>query len=465
MSALSAHALILSVCIAFSFGIFQWKTLSSPGRRRFVWGGIVFLFIGGLCSVAAFPAHDVAFVSKMKFSLANMWEFSSFTVREAFTGEGKSTCLVLGISLPFLWRGRGLVVFVTSCVVVCVFGAVVYAAVWHQGILLLAWLFALWISADHQREAVPRKQDKLYEVLAMSALASVALVQCYWTVKSVSYDWKYPYSAGRSAARFLLNSRIASEELCGVGYATTAVQPYFLKGPFRGGTTYWDWSNSNPANDPGRVFASGCRYVLVSYKTSRDRDDWATLTQLIGYHPVEHFEGNLFWKTKTLEAESFDLYRLNDGDSQRLKPSSTIQMNDTSTAAQLISGFYRLEANAWRWTGKDFSVLLRTPDEAQSNGATVTIKVFVSEKQIKELGTITLRASIGSKELAPRTFSRAGVFEYSVDIPANQAHKPLIWIKYGLDKSTGPSLTDPRELGLVVTSIRADAKKPHISNR
>jgi hypothetical protein len=40
---------------------------------------------------------------------------------------------------------------------------------------------------------------------------------------------------------------------------------------------------------------------------------------------------------------------------------STIHMGDPQTAAQLVSGFYGIEQNAWRWTGRRFSVALRPP--------------------------------------------------------------------------------------------------------
>jgi hypothetical protein len=462
MSALSAHAMILSGCIAVSFGVFQWPGLSGAARRRFAWGGLVFLSTAGLCALAAFPARDVAFVTEMKFSMANLWEFSSYTLREAFTGEPISTCAALVISLPFLWRGRGLLFFALSTLLTCLFGAVVYAAVWHQGILLLVWVFALWISAGHRRVAASGKWDNAFAAMAMLGLAAVIAVQCYWTVKSVEYDWKSPYSAGRDAAHFLMNSRIGSRDLCAVGYATTAIQPYFSASPFRRGTTYWDWSKWNQANDPGRILAAGCPHLLVGYKTGSKRDDWTTLTRLIGYRPVKHFEGNLFWHTKTWEAESFDLYVRHSADSQAPAVSSTIRMNDPSSAAQLISGFYPLEGNAWRWTARNFSFLLGNPDGKASNGSTVTMTLYLSEDQIKRLGTITLRANAGGQALPPRTFTRPGVFEYSVRIPGAEASEPLIWVQCQLDKAAEPSRVDSRELGVVVTSIKVESGGPPV---
>ena len=41
--------------------------------------------------------------------------------------------------------------------------------------------------------------------------------------------------------------------------------------------------------------------------------------------------------------------------------SSTIATADPRAAAQLVSGFYGVEQNSWRWTAGQFSVLLRPP--------------------------------------------------------------------------------------------------------
>jgi len=40
---------------------------------------------------------------------------------------------------------------------------------------------------------------------------------------------------------------------------------------------------------------------------------------------------------------------------------STLHVADPKVAAQLISGFYGIEGDSWRWTAGKFSVLLRPP--------------------------------------------------------------------------------------------------------
>src|SRR5579871_1344628 len=66
---------------------------------------------------------------------------------------------------------------------------------------------------------------------------------------------------------------------------------------------------------------------------------------------------------------------------------STIRMNDAAAVPQLLSGFYAVENNAWRWTSGKFSVSLRVPPAAQ-NGATVALSFTIPEIIAQKLGKI-----------------------------------------------------------------------------
>ena len=66
---------------------------------------------------------------------------------------------------------------------------------------------------------------------------------------------------------------------------------------------------------------------------------------------------------------------------------STLKMSDPSAKHQLAKGFYQLEANAWRWTAGDFSVVLKTPPGAAQKGATLTL-ILVCFRRRPEAGTL-----------------------------------------------------------------------------
>src|SRR5580658_4245555 len=77
---------------------------------------------------------------------------------------------------------------------------------------------------------------------------------------------------------------------------------------------------------------------------------------------------------------------------------STVQMNDPHATAQLLSGFYAVENNMWRWTAGKFSVQLRTPPAAP-NGATLALSFTIPDVIVQKLNNIRITASINGTEL------------------------------------------------------------------
>ncbi len=293
-----------------------------------------------------------------------------------------------------------MLLFVLTASFLCITGATVYANVWHEGFLFLAWLFAIWIAAARIR---PGRA-------AVASLTLVIAVQCYWTARSVGYDWARPYSGSKAAAAFLQRSGIAARRLYGLGFVSTAVQPYFTHNVFRnfngGGPAYWDWSTRNSTDDAAALFLPDApAYVLAGYKTAAERERWTTLMRLGGYAHIEHFDGNVYWRTSILQPESFDLYR---GGARPADPSavSVVTMADPNSARQLLSGFYSVEANAWRWTARNFEALLKPPPGAGRNGATLLLRLFLPDSQIAKLGPMTLTANINGHPLPPETFTQ-----------------------------------------------------------
>jgi hypothetical protein len=281
----------------------------------------------------------------------------------------------------------------------------------------------------------------------------VIAVHCYWTAATVAYDWNHSYSAGREAARFLKQSGIAPEKIYSVGYATAAIQPYFAPNRLARGPAYWDWSVRNSLNDGSNLLSARQReYVMVGYKLPVHRDYWARFLSETGYRKIQHFEGNLFWHTRMFESESFDLYR-STGQGGPAVEASALAMNDQTTGTQLLAGFHHLEGNSWRWTSRNFSVALNPPAGSESAGARLTLHLFLAEEHLKKLGPITIHADAGGEPLPARTFSTAGTYVYSADIPASSLKANPAYFNFHLDKAIPSSAVDSRELGLVVTSV------------
>lgn len=135
---------------------------------------------------------------------------------------------------------------------------------------------------------------------------------------------------------------------------------------------------------------------------------------------------------------------------------STVQMNDPHTAAQLLSGFYAVENNMWRWTAGKFSVQLRTP-LAASNGATLTLSLTIPDVVVQKLKNIKVTASINGMELKSQQYDTAGPYTLSADVPASLLTGESLKADFTVDKTMRPD-GDARDLGVIANSVAISPK-------
>jgi hypothetical protein len=137
---------------------------------------------------------------------------------------------------------------------------------------------------------------------------------------------------------------------------------------------------------------------------------------------------------------------------------STIHMGDPRTEAQLASGFYGIEQNAWRWTGRRFSLVLRPPLGAAQKGVTLQLRLTVPPVIVEKLKTIALSATINGTSLPPETYTQAGDYTYTREVAPALLAGESVRVDFQLDKSMPPSGADLRDLGVVVLSAGLEAK-------
>jgi len=135
-----------------------------------------------------------------------------------------------------------------------------------------------------------------------------------------------------------------------------------------------------------------------------------------------------------------------------------VHVADPRAATQLLSGFYGVEQNSWRWTAGKFSVVLRPPRTAVAKGATLQLKFSVPEVVIVKLKAMSLSASVNGTPLSPESYTQPGEFTYTRDVPANLLVGESAKVDFSLDKTMPPSGGDQRELGVVVTTVGLDPR-------
>jgi hypothetical protein len=434
LAGVSVHGFLISVCI--------WVALYCPARhsKPGLIPSLSYWCVLAALVISAWPAKDVAFAEHR--GLANLHLFPDVTkagLGGAFTGYWLTSLVLIGLSVPFLWRGGGWLFFLLASAAICLFGTIVYAQLWHFGIWFLAWLFAIWVSAYKTRLTAP----------TLVALIVAIAIQCYWTAAAIRYDWNHAYSGSLAAAGYLRQAGLPAGGLYAIGYPTVAVQPYFRANIFSNyyGGAYWDWSKRNTANDPAALFASNRReLVLVGYKALSEKQRWADLLALLGYAPTQQFDGYTFWQTGAFELESYDLYRKTSDP----RAASSVNMADPAQSAQLLSGFYGIEGGKSRWTAKNFSVLLKVPPGG--NGA-LALNLYVPDIQIRNLGPMTISAEVAGQELPSLILSKPKEYTYSAHVPAEALRSGFAVVNFRLDKSTVGLNGDARELGVVVTEV------------
>lgn len=137
---------------------------------------------------------------------------------------------------------------------------------------------------------------------------------------------------------------------------------------------------------------------------------------------------------------------------------SIVQVKDPAASAQLVKGFYPVEAGAWRWTMKQFEVVLKPPPGAAENGAKLNLKLAVPEAIISKVGPVTLGANINGLALPPETYSKSGDYEYTRDVPAAALKGDAVAVQFSSDKGIGPTSDDARELSVIAVSVGLEPK-------
>jgi hypothetical protein len=76
-------------------------------------------------------------------------------------------------------------------------------------------------------------------------------------------------------------------------------------------------------------------------------------------------------------------------------------------------------------------------------------------QQVKET---RLTASLGKAELGTETYSSAGEYTFTVDVPAAALGDEAVTVDFALDRFLPPGAVDTRELGLIVSSIGLETR-------
>lgn len=133
--------------------------------------------------------------------------------------------------------------------------------------------------------------------------------------------------------------------------------------------------------------------------------------------------------------------------------STRIDMGDPNSEAQVISGLYPPESGSWRWSKKQFAVVLRRPEGARLQGARLEMSFVLPEQSANLLKRLVITARIKDRQLQPYVVPGPGEHVYSAPVPAAVLADDSTKVEFALSDAIPPGKVDSRELGIVVTSI------------
>ena len=152
---------------------------------------------------------------------------------------------------------------------------------------------------------------------------------------------------------------------------------------------------------------------------------------------------------------------MSDGCKRRHRPpetASTIFAGDPDYVKFFSDGFYNIEANAWRWTDKHFSVTLNPPPNSAQRGARLILHLVVPEPVIQNSPFVELSCSIQGFKLDPQVFAKSGAYTYERDVPAEKLKSREVRIDFAVDHALPPTKVDQRQLGIIVNKVGLEAK-------
>jgi hypothetical protein len=135
-----------------------------------------------------------------------------------------------------------------------------------------------------------------------------------------------------------------------------------------------------------------------------------------------------------------------------------LAMNDPRAGAQLISGFYPTEGNAWRWTSGHPAAMLRPPLGAAQNGAVLKFKFNIPDVVMKKVKSMTLTATVNNTPLPPETYTQSGDYTYTRDVAASSLAGDSAKVEFAFDKFLPAGSVETRELAVIATSVGFEHK-------
>jgi hypothetical protein len=313
----SLHGMLIALSLALLYTLEarrQWRALETAARRRHVAALAVFGAVIALLVLQLLPPADSTFgpglspdiAARLLFQGRVFWPGSL-----SFDDVPWLSIPILAVSLVWFWRHRTLGEYLLPVAALLLLFVLKHVALWHQGMLFVLWVFAVWIACERRCMGVCRGGarlrflDRLFAVVAIL----VAVIQIGWSAATIQCDLTGSYCGSRQAAAYIKANNLQSKTIFATGYHCVAILPYFQDNIFANlndgrQPAFWWWSTNNPLIQE-RHWMSG-NIPKIQEDIGRRKPDVVILCvthleqqvviSLAGYAGVANCAGGLYWK-------------------------------------------------------------------------------------------------------------------------------------------------------------------------
>jgi hypothetical protein len=322
----SLHGMLIALSLALIYALEtrrQWRTLEMACRRRHVAALAVFGTVISLLVLQLAPPADSTFGPGFSPDIADRMIFQGrvfWPGSLSFDGVPWLSIPILAASLAWFWRHKTLGEYLLPVTGLLLLFALKHVALWHQGLLFVLWVFAVWIGFERQSLGVCRGGarlrllDKIFPVVAVF----VAVIQIGWSALTIPCDLTGPYCGSRQAAAYLKANNLQSKTIFATGYHCVAILPYFQDNIFANlndgrKPAFWWWSTKNPLIQERYWMSGNIPKIMEDIRRRKPEVVILCVTHLqqqvgislAGYAPIADCAGGLYWKGKPAQKSMF----------------------------------------------------------------------------------------------------------------------------------------------------------------
>ena len=317
ISQISVHSALVALCW---WGLYLWeskfpfRTFYRDRKSPQVQAAMLFVVSGLFLIFQLFPPSDILkpdFFDKD----ASLFFRMIYTMWNGPLAELWPLSLgIFAVSLFWFWLRGVLQWYLLPAVALSGLFGVLYGKAWHEGVVFCLWLSVLWLSFLPSTKKVSTEMEANGCLLIRAAMACLLGVHVNWSLTSARFDYAQPYSGAKALAGYLHEQHLEKASIVATQFFAPAVLPYFDDNIFmnfnkgKRPSFFW-WSNHYSMNDTEKyILDNRPDLVIISYKYPDSSGKYV----LTGYRKERIFVGDLYFKDRKLEPETFVLYRRED---------------------------------------------------------------------------------------------------------------------------------------------------------